>query len=89
MKELPHITELKKADGDLRDAPQPFTRGMVGHVCIFCYGEYGAADALEAEDAWVCCPWCEAWHHYGCIKIAKLCTCGNAVRVQRKPKNWV
>ena len=71
-KELPITGLLSEEDATLREAPQPFTRGMPGMVCVFCYGEYGAADALEAEDAWVCCPWCEEWLHEGGSRLLKF-----------------
>lgn len=69
----------------INEKPQPWFDGEEGMVCVLCYGEFGEKDQLGCEDKWVQCPWCYVWFHHDCLRVVKDCTCGERIRLKRKP----
>jgi hypothetical protein len=80
-------TSTEHVKAAVNSQPQPFFEGFEGCMCSLCFSEFGATDALECEKFWVKCPNCKAQFHHGCIKTCGDCTCGQKIRLKRKPKD--
>ena len=66
--------------------PVPATKGKIGWECAMCLGLCGHKDCLEEDPHWATCRNCGCHFHYGCIRVSKMCLCGQIVRLKRIAK---